>query len=120
MVRAAVILHVLVLAGCAPTIERVLARDGDPDAGAAVFAEHCAECHAADGSGGVGPDLRNDDDTPAELADKVLWGWGAMEGMRDELSTREAADVIAFVLRDIEGSAQVAGVTPAGPGAPVR
>ena len=67
-------------AGCGDTEERVLARDGDPVAGARVFEENCAVCHGEAGEGGVGPDFRDGDDTEDQLADKLLWGWGAMDG----------------------------------------
>ncbi|MEZ4238474.1 MAG: cytochrome c [Myxococcota bacterium] len=87
----------LVLAGCGTAVERVAARDGDAEAGAAVYAAHCARCHGVDASGGVGPDLHGLDDPDELLADKILWGWGAMDGLRDELSNREAADVIAWL-----------------------
>jgi mono/diheme cytochrome c family protein len=83
--------------GCGDPLQRVLAHEGDPSQGAQVFAEHCASCHGEDGAGGEGPDLRDDDDTREELADKILWGWGAMEGFEGELSSRQIADVIAFV-----------------------
>lgn len=88
---------------CAPAVERVLARDGDPVAGEQVYAEACAGCHGDDAAGGVGPgglegpDLRGIDDTDAELADKILWGWGAMDPMRDVLGVGEVADVIAWL-----------------------
>lgn len=90
------------LVGCGSAVERTVGRDGDPDAGAIVFADVCAACHAADGSGGEGPSLLGNDDTPDELADKILWGWGAMDGFRGELSLGDVADVIAFVQRDLQ------------------
>ena len=99
-VRAGLVLVGLV--GCGDTMERVLARDGDPEAGARVFAAHCSECHGAGGEGGEGPDLRDDDDTREALAEKVLWGWGEMTGFVDVLSIRETADVVAFVSEEIQ------------------
>jgi mono/diheme cytochrome c family protein len=87
---------------CADLLERVLDREGDPARGAQVFAQHCASCHGADASGGEGPDLRDDDDTREELADKILWGWGAMEGFEGVLSVREVADVVAFVQQEVQ------------------
>lgn len=83
--------------GCGDPLDRVLQREGDAEAGAIVFAERCAQCHGTDGSGGTGPNLRDDDDTTEELADKILWGWGAMEGFEGDLSVREIADVVAFL-----------------------
>jgi mono/diheme cytochrome c family protein len=88
--------------GCGDPLQRVLQREGDPEAGGEVFALHCASCHGADGSGGEGPDLRDEDDTREELADKILWGWGAMEGFEGTLSVRQVADVIAFVHQEVQ------------------
>jgi mono/diheme cytochrome c family protein len=84
----------------------VLARDGDPVAGARVFEENCAVCHGSEGEGGEGPDLRDGDDTEDQLADKLLWGWGAMDGFSEILSVREMADVIAFVHQEIQRPAE--------------
>lgn len=89
-------------AGCGDPTDRVLARDGDPVSGSVVFGDHCAECHGSEGEGDVGPDLRDRDDTVDELVDKVLWGWGSMEGFVHVLSVREAADVVAFVAEEIQ------------------
>lgn len=90
------------LVGCGEPLDRVLGREGDPEAGAIVFADHCAECHGEAGEGGEGPDLRDDDDTREALADKVLWGWGEMKRFVDVLSIRETADVVAFVSEEIQ------------------
>ncbi|WP_371156027.1 c-type cytochrome [Jannaschia sp. 2305UL9-9] len=50
------VLFVLVVAGC---VDRDLpvATDVDATRGAALFDASCADCHGADGRGGVGPDL---------------------------------------------------------------
>ena len=61
-------LPLILLAGCVggglPTTS-----DVDVPRGAALFAENCAACHGADGTGGIGPDLtrlahRNGGDFP--------------------------------------------------------
>ncbi|MGB3553268.1 MAG: cytochrome c [Jannaschia sp.] len=44
------------LAGCVPATLPT-STDIGPTRGAALFAEGCVGCHAADGTGGVGPDL---------------------------------------------------------------
>lgn len=82
---------------CAETVEGVLARDADVDAGAEVFAAVCAECHGADGTGGEGTNLTNDDNTREELAHKVLLGYGTMDGWADELTEQDVADVVEYV-----------------------
>jgi mono/diheme cytochrome c family protein len=80
----------------------VLAKEGDPDAGATVWDAHCVACHAPDGTGtDDGPDLTDESESAADLADKILYGWGAMEGFAEELSNREVADLIAYLERDV-------------------
>ena len=92
----------MVCVACGDKLDRVLSHDGDPVEGARVFDVHCRECHAADGTGTeLGPDLTDDHDTPEGLADKILYGWGAMPGMDDDLSAREVADVIAFLEQEV-------------------
>jgi len=88
----------LLCVGCADRVERVLAKDGDPSAGAAVWDEHCVECHASDGTGtDDGPDLTDEPESSAKLADKILYGWGEMEGFSEALSNQEVADLIAYL-----------------------
>lgn len=83
---------------CSDRVERVLANDGDPVEGERLWNVHCEECHAADGTGTeTGPDITDDPEADAVLADKILYGWGSMEGFADELSNQEVADVVAFV-----------------------
>lgn len=68
-----------------------------PDAdGAAVFAGQCAGCHNEDGSGGIGPDLRGEDDL-AEIDGRVRSGGGGMPGFEDSLSDAEISAVAAHV-----------------------
>lgn len=90
--------------GCVPSVDGVLAREGDLDAGAVVFAAACAECHGADGAGGEGTDLTNDDNTREQIAERVLFGWGAMEGLGGALSAQETADVVEYVYVVIQSS----------------
>lgn len=87
---------------CAADVEDVLARVPDVEAGAEVFAEVCAECHADDGTGGEGSNLTNDDNTTEELAHKILHGWGDMEGFRGRLRAQDVADVCAYVAEVIQ------------------
>jgi mono/diheme cytochrome c family protein len=102
MLRRMSAFALLAVAACGDKVDRVLARDGDPVAGARVWDTHCRECHAPDGSGTeTGPDLTDDHDTADRLAEKILYGWGEMPGFEDELTIREVADLIAFVERDV-------------------
>ena len=102
MPRGMSALAFVALAACGDKVDRVLARDGDPVAGARVWDAHCRECHAPDGTGTAeGPDLTDDHDTADRLAEKILYGWGDMPGFEDNLSVRDVADLIAFVEQNV-------------------
>lgn len=63
------------LAACAPdAVTPGMARGGPVDAGAALFATHCAACHGADAAGG-GPGAVGLDPAPPDLT-----GIGARNG----------------------------------------
>ena len=81
--------------------------EGDAAAGEAVWASAgCGGCHvleAAGSSGTVGPDL--DDSKPdAELVtERVMNGSGAMPAFKDDLSEKQIADVVAYVVSSTSG-----------------
>ncbi len=66
--------------------------DADREAGATIFAEKCVACHAADGTGGIGPDLTDAEwihgGTLADISrtvfdgvpDKGMLTWGPVIG----------------------------------------
>lgn len=93
----------LCLTACGSVEERAFKGEGDPLRGALVFVELCADCHGRDASGGEGPSLRGKDDTPEELADKILYGWGAMEGFDGEISAKDLRDLLAYLVEDVQG-----------------
>ena len=78
----------LLLVACATT------PTGDATAGATVFANTCAVCHGADGTGGSGPDITGEANSP-ELSDTILNGTGDMPAQ--DLTDTEVADVIAYM-----------------------
>ena len=67
--------------------------DGSP-----IFAQNCARCHGANGSGGRAPDLAHDDLTINELVDKVTNGSGRMPSFATKLSHKEIDAVAEFVV----------------------
>ena len=87
--------------------ETTEAVEGDAAAGEAVYASAgCGGCHtleAAGSSGSVGPNL--DDAKPdAELTtDRVTNGQGAMPAFKDDLSEKQIADVVAYVVSSVSG-----------------
>ena len=76
--------------------------EGDIAAGEQVFADTCAACHGADGTGGIGPSLLDEvpDASDAELQDVIQNGEGEMPAQ--SLDDQQTADVIAY-MRDLWG-----------------
>lgn len=78
--------------------------EGDPEAGAEVFASAgCGGCHAFDeagSSGNIGPDL--DDSAPSfeEAVEQVRNGGNGMPSFKDQLTDQQIRDVAAYVSED--------------------
>ena len=83
-------------AGDAARVDTILGLEGDPVAGAEVFAAHCAACHGADATGGSAPGIAGEDEAE-EIVEVVLYGEDTMPAFEDTLSDPEIADVAAFV-----------------------
>lgn len=64
---------------------------------ATLYADNCAACHDADGSGGSGPDLRGEDDVGG-VAEQIRAGGGSMPAFAGELTDAEIDDLAAFVV----------------------
>ena len=79
----------------AATASPTTAPEGDAD-GAEVFAGQCAGCHNEDGSGGIGPDIRGEDDL-AGIEATVRNGGGGMPGFEESLSDAEISAVVEYV-----------------------
>jgi cytochrome c551 len=75
-----------------------------PPNGAAIYAANCAGCHGADGSGGVGPDLRGTVDAHGvEATTEVITNCrGAMPAWEGRLTPAQIAAVVDF-LATLEG-----------------
>ncbi|WP_419924777.1 c-type cytochrome [Candidatus Poriferisocius sp.] len=88
----------------APTVLQVTepAAPGDISVGKSVYLQRCVGCHAVDGSGIVGPDIR-----PGKVLDKyasaeamevlVRYGLGEMPEFASKLNNVEIAAVVAYV-----------------------
>ena len=78
--------------------------------GASLFADNCATCHGADGSGGQGPALAdgaaNERLSEADMVEVVTKGRAAMPSWKGVLSEAEIARVVRYVRTDLgrEGS----------------
>jgi mono/diheme cytochrome c family protein len=81
--------------------DTILALTGDDIAGESLYADHCAVCHAADGSGGSGPNLSNKV-VGAGVVNTVLNGAGEMPSFRT-LSDQEVADLLAWLDANVFG-----------------
>ncbi|HZR91749.1 MAG TPA: c-type cytochrome [Gaiellaceae bacterium] len=77
------------------------AAKGDPVAGKAVFVSAgCSGCHtlkAANATGTVGPNLDQKKPPLALIVDRVTNGKGVMPSFKGSLSSKQIADVAAFV-----------------------
>jgi mono/diheme cytochrome c family protein len=88
------------LAGCdsGSRVDDILTLTGDATNGAAVYEENCASCHAADGSGGIGPSMQGivAEEGPEEVVDVILEGEDSMPSFSD-LADQDIADVVAYL-----------------------
>jgi mono/diheme cytochrome c family protein len=86
-------------------VNAVLDLTGDATAGADVFAGSCgaSTCHAADGSGGDGVDLREHvpEHSDEQLVELMIHGEGEMPATG--LSAQETADVLAYLRETFGG-----------------
>jgi quinohemoprotein ethanol dehydrogenase len=77
---------------------------GDATAGKTVFENNCVSCHGADGHGGNGgPDLTSIPDAKnvKRVTSQVLNGGGGMPAFKGQLTTKQIADVAAYVTQKI-------------------
>lgn len=82
-------------------------KNGDPTAGKAVFlSAGCTGCHTladAGSHGTVGPVLTNLNVPLAKVVHNVTLGAGAMPSFKSQLSTKQIADVAAYVVKASAG-----------------
>lgn len=73
-----------------------------PAAGApaAQYAELCAGCHKADGSGGFGPDIRGEDDV-GRIAEQVREGGDRMPSFAGDLTDEQIEALAAYVANEL-------------------
>lgn len=77
---------------------------GNPKAGEGLFADNCAVCHGAQGSGGnTGPSLQEPElaEESGDVVEQIVEGGGGMPPFGEQLSDQEIADVAAFVVKDL-------------------
>jgi len=76
---------------------------GDPAAGKIVFkTKGCTACHTlqdAGATGTVGPNLDETKPSLGRAIDRLLHGKGAMPSFKSQLSTKQIADVAAYVVK---------------------
>jgi mono/diheme cytochrome c family protein len=75
---------------------------GDPAHGKALFSQHCAQCHGANGvEGGVGPSLRNEK-SRKNVTQTIAWIKDPEPPMPKlypaPLGEKDVADVAAFLM----------------------
>jgi cytochrome c6 len=100
--------------GTVPKVQAVVLpaayKHGDPVAGKAVFlSAGCTGCHTlkdAGATGNVGPNLDQVKPPPAATVvyERVTQGRNAMPSFKGRLSTKQIADVIAYVVKATGGN----------------
>src|SRR5262249_61926496 len=77
--------------------------NGDPVAGKTVFKpKGCTACHTlkdAGATGTVGPNLNETHPTLGRAIDRLLNGKAAMPSFKSQLTTKQIADVAAYVVK---------------------
>jgi cytochrome c6 len=77
--------------------------NGDPGAGKTVFtSKGCTSCHTlkdAGATGTVGPNLNETHPTLGRAIDRLLNGKAAMPSFKSQLTTKQIADVAAYVVK---------------------
>jgi mono/diheme cytochrome c family protein len=96
----------VLLTGCGRT-GGILALEGDPTNGAAVYNANCSTCHAESGLGSSDPDhpgtgidltaVAGNPDLDSEYVKAILKGGATMTPFGDILSDQDIADVLAYV-----------------------
>lgn len=86
-------------------VENVLGLTGDAGMGATYFADNCARCHGADGTGDFGPNLYDrvpmrDDET---LVRRILLGIGPMPAWDGVFDDQGVADIRRFLRDTFDG-----------------
>jgi mono/diheme cytochrome c family protein len=129
VIAAAAVLGAVALAGCgsegvaSPTPETVIGTvstkpafpivpafkvKGDPAKGSSIFASSgCGGCHtlaAANSSGTTGPNLDTLKPPYRDVTAQVTNGGGPMPAYKSRLSTRQIADVSAYVVKSTGGT----------------
>ena len=91
-----------------PVVVPAKYKNGDPTAGKQVFeTAGCVGCHtlkAANAHGTVGPNLDQAKPPLSLVITRVTHGAGAMPNFSSQLSTKQIADVAAFVVKSTGGN----------------
>lgn len=96
-----------------------LTEAADIDAGKKIFTTMCAACHAADGGGGVGPNLTDDywlhGGSIKDVFKSITYGWPdkGMKSWKDDYSPLQVQQVASYVL-SLHGTKPAAPKEPQG------
>ncbi len=87
-----------------PVTEQEVVAAGPPvsvQVGASIFAQNCAACHGANGTGGIGPALAGNPHVniadPTRLLTTILQGQNVMPSWRGQLSASDIAAVATYI-----------------------
>ncbi len=88
-------------------------------AGATLYQSSCAACHAADGGGGVGPNLADDywmhGGSISDVFKSIKYGWPdkGMKSWKDDFSPKQLADIASYI-KSLNGTQPAAPKDPQG------
>ncbi|MBL7719713.1 MAG: c-type cytochrome [Flavipsychrobacter sp.] len=97
----------------------LLTDDGSLASGKKIFETSCAACHAADGGGGVGPNLADDywlhGGSIQDIFKSVKYGWQdkGMKSWKDDFSPKQIAELSSYV-KTLQGTKPAAPKEPQG------
>ncbi len=94
MKRIAILVAVVTLASCSPSVDKAAT-------GEEIYLELCARCHAADLSGGIGPSLgvgsETDTNPDTFLESAIVHGRGRMPSFGSSLDDDQVQALVRYV-----------------------
>jgi cytochrome c551 len=78
-------------------VSTILALEGDAAAGQGLYESQCLACHAADGTGGVGPAVTEVEAVPEDTIAQILEGGEGMTSYAS-LPDQDIANVYAYMV----------------------
>ena len=65
--------------------------------GHAAYTQYCSRCHGDQGQGVMGPDIRNEDMTDADITNIINQGAGRMPAFKTVLTANQISGLVVYV-----------------------